>query len=103
MTCLETYFKVMNAPFKPPVISDVHGQATVSISDLKMNPSAVVTEAVDRPVAILNRNRAVAYIISPAFYEAAHDAFEELADIELVQERLANPVGTVEVSIDDLV
>jgi antitoxin StbD len=101
MTGFMAQNQVMNAPFKPPIIFDVHGQATVSVSRLKANPAAVVAEASQRPVAILSRNKAVAYVISPEIWDAACDAMEELRDIKLVQERLANPGETIEVSLED--
>jgi antitoxin StbD len=73
----------MNASFKPPVIFDVHQQATVSISSLKSNPAAVVAEAKVRAVAVLNRNKAVAYVVSPEVWDFVNDA---LADRRLVRD-----------------
>ena len=92
----------MNAPFKTPIIADVHGQDTVSISDLKTNPSAVVAEARHRAVAVLSRNKPVAYVVSPQVWAAAMDAMEEILDIELFEERLAEKGQAVPVSLADL-
>lgn len=98
----------MNAPFKPPVvrrtiIEDVLATATVSISDLKKNPAAVVAEAELRQVAILNRNRPVAYMIAPHVWEYLCDLVEDVKDAEVVRERLENPGKTVTIAINDLV
>ena len=41
----------------------------MSISDLKRNPAAVVEAARSRQVAILNRNKPVAYVIAPHVWE----------------------------------
>ncbi len=93
----------MNAPFKSPIIESVHGQPTVSVTDLKANPAAVFAEARERAVAVLSRNKVVGYVISPEVWDAACDAMEELRDIELVSERLANPEPRIRVELADLV
>lgn len=93
----------MNAPFKPPLIEEVHFHACVSISNLKANPAAVVAEARERAVAVLSRNKAVAYVVSPEAWAAACDALEELRDIGIVRDRLANPGEMVPIAIEDLV
>lgn len=73
----------MNAPFKPLLIEEVLADACVSVSTLKRNPAAVIAEANLRQVAILSRNRPVAYLISPKVWEHVLDV---LADRRLVQE-----------------
>lgn len=93
----------MNAPFKPPVVEEILADAFVSISKLKANPATVIAEAQERQVAILSRNRPVAYVISPQVWEYLCDLVEELGDAEIVRERLAEPVEPIEVSLDDLV
>ena len=54
----------------------------ISISDLKKNPSAAIASAEGFPVAILNRNKAAAYLV-PA--EAWEDLMDRLEDIELAE------------------
>lgn len=93
----------MNAPFTPEAIVPILADVGVSITDLKRNPAAVVAAARTQQVAILNRNRPVAYVVSPEFLEAAMNALEELDDIALVEQRLAEPGERIQVSIDDLV
>ena len=91
----------MNAPFE---IHELQASAAVGISDLKRNPSAVVAEAEHREVAILNRNRPVAYLVSPAVWRYLNERHEELRDAELMQERLSDSNAEYEeVAIDDLV
>lgn len=75
----------MNAPFK---IETVLADAMVGISDLKRNPAAVIEEAQHRQVAILNRNRPVAYIISPAVWERVNDLLVDLRVMEEAREAL---------------
>ena len=92
----------MNAPFKQLLIGDVHGQPAASITSLKANPAAIAAAAAGGPVAILNRNRAVAYVVSPEFVAMAHEALEDLMDLELIEQRLQEKDQAVQVSLDDL-
>lgn len=43
---------------------------SVSITELKRSPSAVLEQAGDEPVAVLNHNRPAAYLLSPEVYES---------------------------------
>jgi antitoxin StbD len=101
-TALQAYKKVMNAPLKPPVIEEVLASACVSISNLKANPAAVIAEAQHRQVAILNRNKPVAYVISPEVWDRVLELLEDAEDERIVAERLQNPGELIEVSIDEL-
>jgi len=89
----------MNAPFK---VETILADAIVSISDLKKNPSAVVAVAREQQVAILNRNRPVAYMISPEVWEYLNDI---LADRRLEEEakgEVENGAGdNVEIDFDE--
>ncbi len=77
-------------------------EIAVSMSEFKKNPAAVLREANNRPVAVLNHNRTAFYMVEPRLFEAMMD---ELADQELhrkVVSRLADRARAVEVDIDDL-
>jgi antitoxin StbD len=43
---------------------------SVSITELKRSPSAVLEQAGSQPVAVLNHNKPAAYLLSPRVYEA---------------------------------
>ncbi len=43
---------------------------SVSITELKRSPSAVLEQAGSEPVAVLNHNRPAGYLLSPHVYEA---------------------------------
>jgi antitoxin StbD len=92
----------MNKPFKPTPVLPIMADVSVSISDLKKNPAAVIAEAGKRQVAITSRNRAVAYVVSPEVWERVVAILEDAEDERLVGERLRNPGKLVEVTIDDL-
>jgi antitoxin StbD len=55
-------------------------KSSVSITDLKKNPSAVIKEAEGAPVVILNHNRPSAYIVPADAFEAM---LEKLDDLEI--------------------
>ncbi|WP_374413395.1 type II toxin-antitoxin system Phd/YefM family antitoxin [Novosphingobium colocasiae] len=92
----------MNAPLKPPVIAEILADACVSISNLKANPAAVIAEAQIRQVAILNRNRPVAYVISPGVWEHICDLFADHQLLREAEAALESDEEGVEVSLDDL-
>ena len=78
----------------------IYARASVSISDLKKNPSRIINEAEGAPVAILNHNKPSAYIIPAEAFEALMERFEDYNLAQLVKEREQEP--TVKVSLDDL-
>lgn len=75
---------------------------SVSISELKKNPSALITEASGSPVAVLNHNKPAAYLIPAATYEALMDTIEDYELSKLVEERRNDKDQAVSVSLDDL-
>ena len=60
----------------------VEAEIAVSVSDLKRNPTAIINEAGGSPVAVLNHNRVMAYMVPAETFEAM---MEQLDDIKLVQ------------------
>ena len=93
----------MNAPFKPPVIEEILADACVSISDLKKNPAAAIAEAQIRQVAILSRNKPVAYLISPLVWDHILDVFDDNKIAREMEDTLeADLRDAVTVSLDDL-
>ena len=86
--------------YKLVMIETIHAGSSVSISDLKKNPSAIIAAAEGFPIAVLNRNVPAAYLVPAAAWE---ELMERLDDIELariVRERMGQE--EIEVSIDDL-
>jgi len=78
------------------ILSDL----TISMSEFKKNPAAVLRDAKRRPVAVLNHNKAAFYMIEPALFQAM---LEELADQELtrtVLARMGERANAIEVDID---
>jgi antitoxin StbD len=59
----------------------------VSVSELKKNPTRIMSGLVGRPVAILNHNRIMAYMLEPEVYEAMLERLDELGLIEIAKAR----------------
>ena len=80
------------------ILSDL----SISMSDFKKNPAQVLRSAGEKPVAVLNHNRPVFYMVSPKLFEAL---IEEIADrelLEIVERRLERVDEAVEVDLDSL-
>lgn len=92
----------MSAPFPADGIESILADACVGISSLKKNPAAVIAAAQEQQVAILNRNKPVAYLVSPDIWETLVDMVADAKLAALVQERLAGDEEPIRVSLDDL-
>ncbi len=75
---------------------------TASITELKKSPSKVMSEAHGEPVAILNHNRAEAYLVPSAVYESLMDVLEDIELAEIVKERMNEKEHAIEVNLDEL-
>ena len=78
----------------------IHAEVSVSITELKKNPSAVLEQAGGMPVAVLNHNRPAAYLVPADLYAAMMEKLEDLELERLVRQREQEP--TVKVSLDEL-
>lgn len=78
----------------------VEAEVAVSVSELKRNPTAIVDGAHGHPVAILNHNRVMAYMVPASTYEAMMEALDDQALVRIIRER--SEEQGVPVSLDDL-
>lgn len=78
----------------------IHARTSISISDLKKNPSSVINQSQGEPVVILNHNRPTAYLVPAAAFEAIMERLDDLELVHLVKEREHEP--SVKVSLDEL-
>lgn len=74
--------------------------ATVSISDLKKNPSDIIRRSHGAPVAILNHNRPTAYLVPAAAFERMMEQLDDQYLIQLAKDRQQE--RSVKVSLDEL-
>jgi antitoxin StbD len=75
---------------------------SVSISELKKNPSALLAQASGSPIAVLNHNKPAAYLIPAETYEALMDMIDDLELAQLVEERRNGKDQAITVSLDGL-
>ena len=75
---------------------------SVSISELKKNPSALLVQASGSPIAVLNHNKPAAYLIPAETYEVLMETIEDYELSRLVEERRGDKDQAITVSLDDL-
>jgi antitoxin StbD len=80
-------------------MENILARASIGISELKLNPTAAIERATG-PVAILNRNRPVAYLIPANAWEAICERLEDLELEETVKARSGET--PVRVKLEDL-
>jgi antitoxin StbD len=78
----------------------IHATRTVSITELRRDPSGVLESAGDMPVAVLNHNTTTAYLLSAKAYEALLEKLDDVSLINLVNSRKGGK--TVKVKLEDL-
>ena len=78
----------------------VEAEIAVSVSDLKKNPTAVIHEASGAPVAVLNHNRVMAYMVPAATFEAMLDRLDDVRLAEIIEQRSGET--PIPVNLDDL-
>ena len=81
-------------------MEQLYANTSVSISELKKNPSAIIERAEGFPVAVLNHNRPAAYLVPVAAFEAMMEQLDDQALMRVIKERQAE--ATVKVALDDL-
>lgn len=83
-------------------MESVLASCSVSISELKKNPSSLIEQAGGEPIAILNHNKPTAYLIPAKTYEALLEKLEDYQLGLLVRERQHEKISAVEMSLDEL-
>ena len=82
------------------IIENLLARTSVSVTELKQSPSAVIEKAKGAPVAVLNHNRPAAYLVPAATFAAMMERLDDLDLAELVRARASEP--TIEVDPDAL-
>lgn len=83
-------------------MKQVLSSCSASISELKRNPSALLSEAEGSPIAILNHNVPAAYLVPAETYEWLMDKLEDAELAQIINERSQEKGIAIEVSLDDL-
>jgi antitoxin StbD len=82
------------------ITQTIFARNTVSMTDLRRNPSEVIEVANQSPVAILNHNRPTAYLISATAYEEMLEQLEDAALTKIVKARAGGQ--TIKVTLENL-
>jgi antitoxin StbD len=83
-------------------MKQILSSCSASISQLKRNPTALLTEADGSPIAILNHNVPAAYLIPAETYEWLMDKLEDSELAQIVVDRANEKGKAIEVDIDEL-
>ncbi len=78
----------------------IYARTTVSMTDLRRNPSAILEDAGDAPVDVLNHSKPAAYLLSAKAYEALLDRLEDAELTRTVKQRQGGK--RVKVKLEDL-
>lgn len=81
-------------------MQSVLADRAVSVSELKKNPSAVMSAAHGAPVAVLNHNRVMGYMVPAEVFEAIMERLDDMDLAELVKAR--SQETPFPVNLDDL-
>jgi len=82
------------------MMESIFSDITVSMSEFKKNPAAVLRDAKRRPVAVLNHNKAAFYMVEPALFEAMLEELSDQALYRTVLSRMGERASAIEVDID---
>lgn len=78
------------------ILADV----AVSVAELKKNPSGIMAGAAGMPVAVLNHNRVMGYLVPADLYEQMMERLDDVDLCEIVNARSGEKA--IPVSLDDL-
>jgi antitoxin StbD len=77
-----------------------YSDLTISMSDFKKKPAKVLREAGDRPIAVLNHNKAAFCLVEPRLFETMIEDLEDARILPFIRARLADRDKAVEVDIN---
>lgn len=81
-------------------MQNVLADFAVSVSELKKSPIAALKDAGGAPVAVLNHNRVMGYMVPAELFEAMLERLDDLQLAELIRARAGET--PVPVNLDDL-
>ena len=82
------------------IFQRVEADVAVSVTDLKRNPAKIVEMAQSQAVAILNHNRVVGYVISPAVWEYVQELHDDAKIVDMLEG--LKPEEGIPVTLDEL-
>jgi antitoxin StbD len=80
----------------------IFAPTSVEIGELRADPTAVLESAGDRPIAVLDEQRPIGYLLSASAWQKICDLLEDAEILEIVDDRLSDGQAPIKVSLDDL-
>jgi len=84
------------------IMRQVLAECSASISELKKNPSALLSEADGATIAILNHNKPAAYLVPADTYEQLMDLLDDYQLSKILEDRRSEMGAAIEVNLDEL-
>lgn len=84
------------------MLTKIHADLSVSITELKRNPQAIIDDAHGEAIALLNRNKPTAYIVPAETYEILLEMAEDIELGRIIEQRKGEKAEAIEVSLDEL-
>lgn len=81
-------------------MQNILADIAVSVSELKKNPTAVMAGAKGAPVAVLNHNRVMGYLVPADVFEAMVERLDDFELEHIARQRLGE--ASVPVNLEDL-
>lgn len=83
-------------------MKQVLADCSVSVSELKKNPTTLLNEADGSVIAILDHNKPTAYLVPAETYKSLMDTLDDYELAKIVEARRVDLSTAIEVSLDDL-
>ena len=83
-------------------MQSVRANQAVSITKLKKNPSKLIENAAGEPIAILNANTVLAYLVPSATYKKILDMLGDYKLEDIVHKRLNDGSKPIRANIDKI-
>ena len=75
---------------------------TISVTEFKKNPAAVLRITRGKPVAVLSHNKAAFYMVEPGLFAAMLNELADKAIHRKVLARMAERAQAIEVDVDEI-
>ncbi len=75
---------------------------SVSVSELKRNPSQLIEQSDGEPIVILNHNKPTAYLVPAKQYEQMMEQLDDLILAQTIKDREGEKPRAKEMSLDEL-
>jgi len=83
-------------------MNQILSDCSTSITELKRNPNALLEEADGMPIAILNHNKPIAYLVPADTYEIFLNLLEDKQLAKIIESRRNEHSKAIKVKFNDL-